>query len=187
MRHGETEWSRLGRHTGRTDLPLTAAGERDARALAPLVAGHEFALVLSSPLQRAWNTCRLAGLGARAERCDDAMEWNNGLYEGRTTAEVQTEIPGWTVWTGDAPGGETADDVGRRADAVIARAIDVGGDVALFAHAHFLRVLVARWAGLSPRSGKSFVLGAGSLSVLGYERDTPVVRMWNLTPPPVPA
>ena len=187
VRHGETEWSRGGRHTGRTDLPLTTNGERDARALAPMVGGHDFALVLSSPLQRAWETCKLAGLGARAVPCDDLLEWDYGMYEGRTTLEVQAEYPGWTVWTGDTPGGETADDVGRRADRAIERAMGAGGDVALFAHAHLLRVLAARWLALGPRSGKSFVLAAGSLSVLGHERETHVIRMWNVTPPPVPA
>jgi len=192
VRHGETEWSRLGRHTGRTDLPLTVNGEREARALVPMLSGHDFALVLSSPLNRAWETCRLAGVGARAEASDDLKEWDYGTYEGRTTLEVQREFPDWTVWTGEAPGGETADDVARRADRAIARAVGAGGDVALFAHGHLLRVLAARWLGLSPRSGKYFVLAAGSLSVLGHERETRVIKTWNLTPalatpPPAPA
>ena len=186
VRHGETEWSRLGRHTGRTDLPLTVNGEREARALVPMLSGHDFALVLSSPLNRAWETCRLAGFGARAEASDDLKEWDYGTYEGRTTLEVQGEFPDWTVWTGEAPGGETADDVARRADRAIARALGAGGDVALFAHGHLLRVLAARWLGLSPRSGKYFVLGAGSLSVLSHERETRVIKTWNVAPAPLP-
>ena len=180
MRHGETEWSRDGRHTGRTDLPLTAEGERDAAALTPLLSGRTFDLVLASPLRRAWDTCRLAGFAAHAERCDDLMEWDYGVYEGRTTLDIQREQPEWDVWTGMAAGAETADDVARRADRVIERAAAVSGKVIAFAHAHLLRVLAARWLGLSPRSGRFWVLGAGSVSVLAYERETRVIQRWNM-------
>lgn len=185
VRHGATEWSRTGQHTGRTDLPLLEEGQRDAEALgrwlATAVAGP--ALVLTSPLSRALDTCRLAGFGARAEPCDDLREWDYGDYEGLTTDDIRTDRPGWTLWTDGVPGGETAADVGRRADRVIERARSVEGDVVCFSHGHLLRVLAARWVGLPPVGGRLLVLGAGAVSTLGWERETPVVTLWNVTVP----
>lgn len=186
LRHGETEWSRRGRHTGRTDTPLTAAGEQEAMALGKRFGGRNFALVLSSPLSRAWETCRLAGYGDVARAEDDLREWDYGVYEGRTTAEIQRETPGWTIWDGEVPGGETVAEVGRRADRVIRQATEAGGDVALFAHGHLLRVLAARWLGLGPSEGRLFALGTSSIGVLGYEREVRVIRAWNLTAEPGP-
>ncbi len=187
VRHGETEWSASGRHTGRSDIPLTAEGRRRAESLRPSLAAWRFAAVLTSPLQRAVETCRLAGLGAGARVRDDLMEWNYGQYEGRTTAEIRVERPGWTVWTGGAPGGETAAQVASRADRVIAEVRSIDGDVAVFAHGHFLRVLGARWIGLPPENGRSFALDTASTSVLGYERETPVIARWNEPCPTAPA
>jgi broad specificity phosphatase PhoE len=181
VRHGETDWSRGGRHTGSTDAPLTAAGEREATALRRRFGGRRFALVLSSPLSRARETCRLAGYGDVARAEDDLREWDYGVYEGRTTAEIQRERPEWTIWEGEVPGGETATEVGRRADRVIRQAMEAGGDVALFSHGHLLRVLAARWLGLGPTEGRLFALGTSSIGVLGYERDVRVIRAWNLT------
>jgi broad specificity phosphatase PhoE len=181
VRHGETDWSRNGRHTGRTDAPLTAAGEREAMALRGMLGGRRFALVLSSPLSRALETCRLAGYGDVAMKEDDLREWDYGAYEGRTTAEIQREAPGWTIWDGEVPGGETAGEVARRADRVIRLATEAGGDVALFAHGHLLRILTARWLGLGATGGRLFALGTSSIGVLGYERDTRVLRTWNIT------
>jgi broad specificity phosphatase PhoE len=181
VRHGETDWSRRGRHTGRTDAPLTATGEREAMGLRRWFGGKRFALVLSSPLSRAWETCRLAGYGDVARAEDDLREWDYGFYEGRTTAEIQHEMPGWTIWDGEVPGGETAAEVGRRADRIIRQATEAGGDVALFAHGHLLRVLAARWLGLWPTEGRLFALGTSSIGVLGYEKDFRVIRAWNLT------
>jgi broad specificity phosphatase PhoE len=180
VRHGETEWSRAGRHTGRTDVPLTAAGEAQARALRARLDGRRFALVLSSPLRRAWETCRLAGLAGEAQATDDLLEWDYGAYEGRTTPEIQAEVPGWRIWTGGVPSGETVDEVGARARRVIDRASDARGDVALFGHGHVLRILAACWLGLSPREGRLFALGTGALCVLGHEHADRVVRTWNL-------
>lgn len=181
VRHGETDWSRRGLHTGRTDAPLTAAGEREAIALRRRFGGRRFALVLSSPLSRARETCRLAGYGDVAQVENDLREWDYGVYEGRTTAEIQRETPGWTIWEGEVPGGETAVEVGCRADRVIRQATEAGGDVALFAHGHLLRVLAARWLGLGPTEGRLFALWTSSIGVLGYERDVRVIRAWNLT------
>lgn len=179
IRHGETEWSAAGRHTSSTDLALTAEGERKAAAVGRLLAGRTFVLVLASPLRRALETCRLAGYSA--EVTPDLREWGYGGYEGLTTAEIQVENPGWTIWTGTPPGGELADEVGARADCVIARAVAADGDVALFGHGHMLRVLAARWLGLDPIGGRLLALSTGSVSVLGYERETRVVQMWNRT------
>lgn len=184
VRHGETEWSRIGRHTGRTDVPLEPEGRAQAEAVGRLLGGRGFALVLASPLERAAETCRLAGYGDRAEPCPDLVEWDYGSYEGRTSAEVRAERPGWTLWTDGVPGGETAADVGRRADRVVARARDAGGDTLCVAHGHVLRVLAARWTGLPPVGGRLLALDAGSVSVLGWERETPVVECWNQRPPP---
>jgi broad specificity phosphatase PhoE len=180
IRHGETAWSREGRHTGRTDVALTANGERQSIALGRRLGGREFTLVLSSPLRRAWDTCRLAGYDGVAQVTDLLREWDYGSYEGRTSAEIQREAPGWTVWTGVVPAGESAETVGHRADQVIERAVAAGGDAALFGHGHLLRVLAARWLGLSPRGGRLFALDAASIGVLGYEYDTRIIRTWNV-------
>lgn len=179
VRHGETEWSKSGRHTGRTDIPLTATGEQQGKALGRHLAGHQFALVLTSPLGRARETCRLAGFAAAAQVSDDLLEWNYGIYEGRTTAAVRVEQPGWSIWATPVPRGETVDEVGERARRVIERADAAAGDVALFAHAHFLRILAACWIGLPPIHGRNLTLGTASLSVLGYERETRVIQIWN--------
>ena len=179
VRHGETEWSKSGQHTGRTDIPLTEVGAQQGKALGRHLAGHDFALVLTSPLRRARETCRLAGFEAVAEECDDLLEWNYGIYEGRKTADVRVEHPGWTIWTSPVPQGETVDEVGERARRVIARADAVAGDVVLFAHAHFLRILGACWIGLPPVHGRTLTLGTASISVLGYERETRVIQAWN--------
>jgi probable phosphoglycerate mutase len=180
IRHGETEWSASGRHTSSTDLPLTAEGERKAAAVGRLLAGKAFALVLASPLRRAIETCRLAGY--RPEVTPDLREWGYGSYEGLTTAEIQVQNPGWTIWTGTPPGGESAEEVGARADRVIGTATAAQGDVAIFGHGHMLRVLAARWLGLEPTGGRLLALSTGSLSVLGYEHETRVVQGWNRTP-----
>ena len=179
VRHGETEWSAAGRHTSSTDMALTPEGERKAAAVGRMLAGKQFALVLSSPLRRALETCRLAGYNAAIE--PDLHEWNYGSYEGLTTAQIQVENPNWTIWTGTPPGGESADEVAARADRVIARAVATGGDVALFGHGHMLRVLAARWIKLDPTNGRLFALSTGSISVLGYEREARVLQMWNRT------
>jgi len=176
-RHGETEWSREGRHTGRTDVPLTENGQRQAELLRGALSEWSFERVLSSPLERAIETCRLAGFGDAARITEDLLEWDYGAYEGITTAEIRESRPDWDLWRDGCPGGEQAADVGRRADRVIASLGE--GDVALFAHGHVLRVLAARWLGLGPEAGALLALGTGTLSVLGYERETRVVTRWN--------
>jgi broad specificity phosphatase PhoE len=178
-RHGETEWSRDLRHTGRTDVPLTDAGRRQAGLLREALAGSSFARVLSSPLQRALETCRLAGFGDRVETSADLAEWDYGDYEGITTPEIRAARPGWYLWRDGCPGGETVSDVGRRADRVIAALAELDGNAVLFAHGHVLRVLAARWVGLGPEEGALLALDTGTLSVLGYERETRVLRRWN--------
>jgi broad specificity phosphatase PhoE len=179
VRHGETEWSRAGRHTGRTDLPLTPEGERQAIALGPRLAGVRFALVLTSPRRRARDTCRLAGFGDVARAEPELAEWDYGEYEGMTSREIERSHPGWTIWTGPVPGGETAEQVAARADRVIARAVTAGGDALLFSHGHLLRVLAARWLGLDPTEGRRFGLDPATIGILGHERAARVVRMWN--------
>jgi len=179
IRHGETEWSLNGRHTGVTDLPLTANGRRLAAALKPALARQRFALVLVSPMQRARDTCALAGLGEAAIVEPDLMEWNYGDYEGLTTGQIQAQRPGWLIFRDGCPNGETPAEVAARADRVIARARAAGGDVALFGHGHILRVLVARWIELPPQGGAHFLLGTGTLCVLGRYRDTPAIETWN--------
>jgi broad specificity phosphatase PhoE len=179
VRHGETEWSRDLRHTGRTDIPLTEKGRREAAMLRDALAGRRFGRVLSSPLSRALDTCRLAGFGEQVELCDDLVEWDYGEYEGITTVEIREQRPDWYLWRDGCPGGETAADVGRRVDRVIAAVADAEGDVAVFAHGHVLRVLTARWLGLAPEAGALFKLDTGTLSVLGYERKTRVITRWN--------
>ena len=185
VRHGETEWSRSGQHTGRTDIPLTDAGRRQAEALRPVFENHFFARVLTSPLDRAADTCRLAGLGDAAEERDELLEWDYGEYEGLTTPEIRETVPGWTVWSGDCPGGEAAADVGRRVDPLVAELQglrDGGGDAVLFAHGHLLRVLAARWIDLPAEAGSHLGLDTGTLSVIGWERETPAVWLWNGSP-----
>jgi probable phosphoglycerate mutase len=182
VRHGETEWSLSGAHTGRTDIPLTPKGRENAMAVGLYWAGRKFAGVLVSPLQRARETCRLAGYeNARIE--PDLSEWDYGDYEGRTTSQIQAERPGWTLWGDGVPNGETAAQVAARADRVISRALAIQGegDVALFAHGHILRVLAARWLELPPEDGRLFALGTAAVSTLGYERETRVITRWNLS------
>jgi broad specificity phosphatase PhoE len=178
-RHGETEWSRDLRHTGRTNIPLTDKGRRQAELLRDSLAGRSFERVLSSPLDRAVETCRLAGVGERAELTDDLLEWDYGEYEGITTAQIREGRPGWYLWRDGCPGGETAADVGRRVDRVIGELDDMEGDAAVFAHGHVLRVLAARWLRLGPESGALLKLDTGTLSALGWERETRVVTRWN--------
>lgn len=180
VRHGETEWSRDGRHTGRTDIPLTDTGRDQARMLAPRLAGHRFALVLTSPRSRASETARIAGF-TDVLVDNDLSEWDYGAFEGRTTAEIHADDPDWSIWTGPWPGGETADQVEARADRVIARCLDpaVNGDVLLFAHGHFLRVMGARWVYLPAIGGAKFALGTATLSVLSWERANRVIDTWN--------
>jgi probable phosphoglycerate mutase len=184
IRHGETEWSRSGRHTGRTDVLLTKSGEREAAGLRRRLGDRRFSLVLSSPASRAWETCRLAGHGEVAVRTDDLLEWDYGAYEGRTAAEIRADVPGWSIWTDGVPGGETAEQVATRARRVIDQAVQARGDVALFAHGHVLRILAACWVGLPPREGRRLVLGTAAISVLGWENGDRVIRTWNLLPGP---
>ncbi|HWC01938.1 MAG TPA: histidine phosphatase family protein [Methylomirabilota bacterium] len=183
VRHGETEWSRSGQHTGRTDVPLTPEGRRQAEALGRHLAGRSFALVLTSPLGRARETCRLAGYEGVAVVVDDLREWDYGVYEGRTTAAIRAGEPGWSIWTSPVPDGESVDQVGVRARRVIERALTAGGDVALFGHGHLLRILTACWIGRPAGDGRRFALGTASLSVLGWERETRVIQRWNLGTP----
>src|SRR5512134_2189323 len=173
IRHGETEWSLNGRHTGTTDIPLTDKGRRLAELLRPALTGHAFALVLASPLQRARETCELAGVAANAIIEPDLVEWNYGKYEGLTPSQIHEQTPGWLIFRDGCPGGETPEQVGARADRVIARARAVEGDVALFSHGHVLRVLVARWLGFPARAGQHFLLDTGTLNVLAHYRGIP--------------
>jgi broad specificity phosphatase PhoE len=179
IRHAETEWSRSGRHTGTTDLPLTDIGRQRARELEPLLAEVNFALVLSSPLRRARQTTALAGFGERAVIDNDLAEWNYGEYEGLTTEQIHQNAPGWMVFRDGGPGGESPAQVGARVDRVIARIQSVEGDVALFSHGHVLRVLAARWLGLPVSAGSHFLLDTGTLSVLGHYSGIAVVEQWN--------
>jgi probable phosphoglycerate mutase len=181
IRHGETEWSRDGRHTSTTDLPLTDAGVEQARRVAPALAGVRFDLVLTSPRRRAADTVALLGLdGPPAEVDPDLVEWDYGDYEGRTTADIRREVPGWLVWTHPIPGGETAVAVGARADRVIARVLGSGAErVLLTSHGHFLRVFGARWVAAHPGFGRGLLLDTATLSVLGWERETRAIAVWN--------
>ena len=179
VRHGETEWSASGRHTSFSDISLTAHGRRQAESLIGRLAAWQFALVLVSPRRRARDTCTIAGLGRDAEVDDDLAEWDYGEYEGRTTDEIRALVPGWTIFTGEAPGGETAAQVAARADLVLTRAVAAGGPVALFSHGHFLRVVGARWIGLTATDGRLLGLDTATVSVLGHERDQRVLRVWN--------
>ena len=180
-RHGETAWSRTGQHTGRTDLPLTERGERDARALGERLRGLAFAKVFTSPLQRATRTCELAGFGTSAEVDHELTEWDYGQYEGRTTKEIQAQRADWQLFRDGCPGGEFPDQVGARADRVVSRVRAVDADLLIFSSGHFLRVLVARWLGLEVAAGRYFFLETASLSALGYQHtlSEPVVRLWN--------
>jgi probable phosphoglycerate mutase len=181
VRHGETEWARSGRHTGRTDVDLTDGGRGEARTIGAALSGRPFAAVLVSPMHRAIETARLAGFGA-VEVVDDLREWDYGDYEGRTTPEIREDVPGWTVWTDPSPGGEAAAEVAARVDRVIARVRAIDGDVLVFGHGHSLRVLGARWCDLPPTDGRALALDPGAICVLGYERETPVLRHWNWRP-----
>ena len=183
IRHGETEWSLSGQHTGRTEIPLLELGERRAVAVGRELGGKKFALVLTSPRKRARETARLAGYGGVAEVDDDLQEWDYGAYEGITTQDIQKAAPGWSIWQGPVPQGETIEQVAARADRAIRRAEGIDGEVAFFAHGHILRVLAARWLGLSPKDGALFALDTGSISTLGYERETAVISEWNFVPP----
>jgi probable phosphoglycerate mutase len=180
IRHGETDWSAHLRHTGRTDVPLTDEGRREAERLGRALRGWRFALVLTSPLKRAAETCWITGFGERAEPRDELMEWDYGEYEGRTTLDIRRELPDWTIWRSGAPGGETPAEVGARADRVLEEIRAVDGEVLVFSHGHFLRVLTSRWLGLEPSEGRLFALDPATLSMLGYEREQPVIRIWNL-------
>lgn len=184
VRHGETEWSLSGAHTSRTDIPLTEHGRQRARELGEFLRGTRFDAVFTSPMQRARETCALAGFGDQAQVEDGLKEWDYGIFEGKTTKEIRAERPGWSVWKDEITGGETVEQVGDRADAVIARALGVPSEaaapkVALFAHAHILRILAARWIGLAADGGQLLALGTGSVSVLGWERETRVIEHWN--------
>ena len=181
VRHGETAWSKSGQHTSFSDVELTTVGEDEARAAAVKLAGRTFAAAFTSPMRRARETCALAGLAEHAVVTEALCEWNYGDYEGLTTAQIRATNPGWTIFTGDPPGGETSVQVGVRADAVIERAVAAaaGGDVALFSHGHFLRVLGARWIGLDARDGALLRLDTATISVLGSEHDRRVLHVWN--------
>jgi len=179
VRHGETAWTRSGQHTSRTDVPLTDAGTGQAEAIGRRLGHRTFDLVLTSPLARAIETCRLAGFGRVAVRSPDVTEWDYGAYEGRTTADIRDEMPRWSLWRDGVPDGEAAADVGARADRVIARLRDVQGEALVFSHGHFLRVLASRWLELEPAGGRLFALAPASISVLGHEREQPVLIRWN--------
>jgi broad specificity phosphatase PhoE len=178
VRHGETEWSATGKHTGTTDIPLTEKGEASARELAPRLAEETFELVLTSPLQRARRTAELAGF-PDAQVDHDLVEWGYGDYEGITTDQIRESVPGWTVWTHPSPGGETAEEVSARLDRVVDRCRATPGDVLLVGHGHALRGLAARWLGLPVTEGRLLKLDTGTVSVLGHEHETSVVLRWN--------
>jgi broad specificity phosphatase PhoE len=179
MRHGETAWSVSGQHTGTTDIPLTENGRRVAKLLQPVLTKETFALVLTSPLQRARETCALAGLGACAEIDRDLMEWDYGEYEGLTPQQIHAKNPGWMMFTDGCPGGESPEQIGARIDRVIAKVRAVEGQVALFAHGHVLRAMAARWLGLPAADGGYFLLDTATLSILSYYQDIPAVKRWN--------
>jgi broad specificity phosphatase PhoE len=180
IRHGETEWSLTGAHTGRTDLPLTLKGEEQAKALRAQLEGHHFSMVLTSPAQRARRTCELAGLGGAAIVEPNLAEWDYGAYEGRTTEEIHRARPDWSLFRDGVPGGETLDQVSARAHAVIENVQDSPGDVALFAHGHILRILAASWLELPPAAARYFALGTATISILGHEHTDRVISQWNV-------
>ncbi|HEY6398364.1 MAG TPA: histidine phosphatase family protein [Solirubrobacteraceae bacterium] len=179
VRHGETEWSASGRHTGRTDLPLAEHGREQVRALASKLAEQSFSLVLMSPLRRARETCELAGFGDRAEVCEDLREWDYGDYEGLTTPEIRSQNPDWVLWRDGCPGGEKPEQVAERAGRALERLRGSDGNSLAFAHGHILRVLTALWLGLGVAGGARFALAAGAVGTLGYERQTEVLARWN--------
>ena len=182
IRHGQTEWSRDGRHTGRIDVPLTGEGRRHAALLRGALDGRSLARVFTSPLSRASETCRLAGRDERAEPRDELLEWDYGELEGATTPEIREERPGWLLWRDGCPGGESAEQVSARVDPFVGELRGLAGDAAIFAHGHVLRVLAARWVGLSAADGSRLALSTASVSILGWERELPVVRLWNSEP-----
>jgi broad specificity phosphatase PhoE len=179
VRHGETEWSLSGQHTGRTDLPLTPVGERQAREIGRLLRGKRFGVVLTSPLLRARETCRLAGYGDNGVVDPNLQEWDYGEYEGRATAEIQEQRPGWSLWSDGVPGGESIQQVAIRAEAVIDQVTAGSGDALLFAHGHILRIVACRWLGLTPQDGRLFALGTAGLTTLGYKHETRVITRLN--------
>ena len=179
IRHGETEWSRDGKHTGVTDVSLTDHGRQTARSLEPVLAREQFVLVMTSPLQRARGTCELAGLAKDSRVEPDLMEWNYGEYEGLTTKQIQSARPGWSVFHHGCPGGESPEQVAVRADHVLAKVRAIDGNVALFAHGHILRIIAARWVNQPPSFGEHLLLDTATLSVLGYYYDTPALKAWN--------
>lgn len=179
LRHGETEWSLNGRHTGVTDIPLTENGRKLARQLQPILSEEQFVMVLTSPLQRARETCELAGLGTLASVDRDLMEWNYGEYEGLTTDQIRRTRPDWSVFRDGCPGGESPLQVSVRADRIVSRVRTFDGNVALFSHGHILRVLAARWINLSASYGENFLLDTATLNVLGYYRESPAFKIWN--------
>jgi broad specificity phosphatase PhoE len=180
VRHGATEWSVSGQHTGRTDLPLLESGTEQAREAGRKLAGRQFAAVLCSPLLRARETCRLAGFGDVAEICDDLREWDYGEYEGLTTPQIHERNPDWNLWRDGCPGGETPDQIGARVDQVLIRFDQLAGDALAFAHGHVLRVLTARWLEMPVAAGARFRLEAGSIGILGHERETRVIEAWSI-------
>ncbi len=179
VRHAETQWSATGRHTGRTDVPLTTAGEEAADRLAPLLGEAAFGLVLSSPLGRGMETARRSGFGSEVHADEDLVEWDYGQYEGRRTEEIHAERPGWDLWRDGCPGGESIDSVARRAMRVLARCTSTNGHALLFSHGHFSRMLAAVWLQLPPTRGRSFALKAGSISILSLEHGNPVILAWD--------
>lgn len=179
VRHGETEWSLSGKHTGITDIPLTANGRKEAKLFEPLFAKVSFTKVLTSPLQRARMTCELAGLGGQAEIDRNLMEWNYGEYEGLTTKQIHKTSPNWMLFSDGCPGGESPEQIGARVDRVVARVRAIEGPVILFAHGHVLRVFAARWLGLPVVTGCHFMLDPATLSILSYYRGIPAVKQWN--------
>ena len=183
IRHGETEWTISGQHTGRSDIPLTERGRERAQGIRDYLQHRQFKKVFVSPLGRARETCAIAGYGDQAEVDENLREWDYGDFEGKTTAQIREEYPDWLIWNGPVPHGETVEQVGARTDKVIARSLGEmgsdGGAVALFAHGHVLRILTARWLDLSSDGGRLFALGTGSVSVLGFERDQQVIQAWN--------
>ncbi len=181
VRHGQTEWSASGKHTGRTDVPLTDLGRRQADALGGMLGGLEFSLVLSSPLSRAWETMDRAGYGSAGVAADELLEWDYGAYEGRRTPDVRKEVPGWSVWTHPIIDGESCGEVGARADRAIVRALSVDGPVVMFSHGHLLRILAARWMGLPAVAGRNLGLDIATVSTLAWERENRVIRHWNET------
>jgi probable phosphoglycerate mutase len=180
IRHGETAWSLSGQHTGRTDIPLTERGHQQARLIAPFLAAQPFDLVLTSPMSRAIETCRAAGQGERAEAEPDLHEWDYGIYEGRTTPEIRESVPDWSVWDSPIPEGESLQEIEARARGLIARLLTIEGRIALFSHAHFLRVLGGCWMGDSAALGAHLILDTASISILGFDRENRALRQWNL-------